>query len=90
MGNHPASEDINSEASSSRTGVRRGANNPILQTRKFLRSLQEIQLDFVEEVKALVGLWSQGKKKEEYPYWSLRAILISVVFILSPNQLTSV
>jgi hypothetical protein len=27
-----------------------------------LRSLQEIQPDFVEEVKAKAGLWSQGKK----------------------------
>jgi hypothetical protein len=29
------------------------------------RSLQEIQPDFDEEVKAYTGLWSQGKKKEE-------------------------
>jgi hypothetical protein len=28
-----------------------------------LRSLQEIQPDFVEEAKAYSGLWSQGKKK---------------------------
>jgi hypothetical protein len=28
-----------------------------------LRSLQEIQLDFVEEAKAQTGLWSQGKKE---------------------------
>jgi hypothetical protein len=28
-----------------------------------LRSLQEIQPDFVEEAKAQAGLWSQGKKK---------------------------
>jgi hypothetical protein len=28
-----------------------------------LRSLQEIQLDFVEEAKASAGLWSQGKKE---------------------------
>jgi hypothetical protein len=33
-------------------GVGRGANKPTLQKRKFLRSLQEIQLDFVEEAKA--------------------------------------
>jgi hypothetical protein len=30
-----------------------------------LRSLHEIQPDFVEEAKAYAGLWSQGKKKEE-------------------------
>jgi hypothetical protein len=41
-------------------GVGRGANNPTL-----LRSLQEIQPDFVEEGKAQAGLWSQGKKKED-------------------------
>jgi hypothetical protein len=28
-----------------------------------LKSLQEIQPDFVEEAKAYAGLWSQGKKK---------------------------
>jgi hypothetical protein len=28
-----------------------------------LRSLQEIQPDFVEEAKAYAGLWSQGKQK---------------------------
>jgi hypothetical protein len=27
-----------------------------------LRSLQEIQPDFVEEAEAYAGLWSQGKK----------------------------
>jgi hypothetical protein len=31
-----------------------------------LRSLQEIQPDFVEEAKA--GLWSQGKKKNGVGY----------------------
>jgi hypothetical protein len=31
-----------------------------------LRSLQEIQSDFEEEAKAYAGLWSQGKKEEEY------------------------
>jgi hypothetical protein len=30
-----------------------------------LRSLQEIQPDFVEEAKASAGLWSQGKKKKK-------------------------
>jgi hypothetical protein len=30
-----------------------------------LRSLQEIQPDFVEEAKACAGLWSQGKKKQK-------------------------
>jgi len=30
-----------------------------------LRSLQEIQPDFLEEAKASAGLWSQGKKKED-------------------------
>jgi hypothetical protein len=30
-----------------------------------LRSLQEIQPDFVEEAKALAGLWSQGKRERE-------------------------
>jgi hypothetical protein len=30
-----------------------------------LRSLQEIQPDFVEETKAYAGLWSQGKKKKK-------------------------
>jgi hypothetical protein len=30
-----------------------------------LRSLQEIQPDFVEEAKAYAGLWSQGKKKKK-------------------------
>jgi hypothetical protein len=30
-----------------------------------LRSLQEIQPDFVEEVKAYAGLWSQGKKRKK-------------------------
>jgi 1-aminocyclopropane-1-carboxylate deaminase/D-cysteine desulfhydrase-like pyridoxal-dependent ACC family enzyme len=30
-----------------------------------LRSLQEIQLDFVKEAKAYAGLWSQRKKKEK-------------------------
>jgi hypothetical protein len=30
-----------------------------------LRSLQEIQQDFVEEAKIEAGLWSQGKKKKE-------------------------
>jgi hypothetical protein len=34
-------------------------------TKKLLRSLQEIQPDFVEEAKALTVLWSQRKKKEE-------------------------
>jgi hypothetical protein len=33
--------------------------------RKLLRSLQEIQPDFLEEAKASAGLWSQGKKKED-------------------------
>jgi hypothetical protein len=33
-----------------------------------LRSLQEIQLDFVEEAKAKAGLWSQGKKKKKKNY----------------------
>jgi hypothetical protein len=33
-------------------GVGRGANNPTQYKRKLLRSLQEIQLDFVEEAKA--------------------------------------
>jgi hypothetical protein len=32
--------------------VGRGANNPNLYVRKLLRSLQEIQLDFVEEAMA--------------------------------------
>jgi hypothetical protein len=32
--------------------------------RKLLRSLQEIQPDFVE-AKAYAGLWSQGKKKKK-------------------------
>jgi hypothetical protein len=31
-----------------------------------LRSLQEIQPDFVEEAKAWTGLWGQGKKKKKY------------------------
>jgi hypothetical protein len=31
-----------------------------------LRILQEIQPDFEEEAKAYSGLWSQGKKKEDY------------------------
>jgi hypothetical protein len=31
--------------------------------KKLLRSLQEIQPDFMEEAKAYAGLWSQGKKK---------------------------
>jgi hypothetical protein len=30
-----------------------------------LRSLQEIQPDFVEEAKAYAGLWSQGKKERK-------------------------
>jgi hypothetical protein len=30
-----------------------------------LRSLQEIQPDFVDEAKASAGLWSQGKKKKK-------------------------
>jgi hypothetical protein len=30
-----------------------------------LRSLQEIQSDFVEEAKTYAGLWSQGKKKKK-------------------------
>jgi hypothetical protein len=30
-----------------------------------LRSLQEIQPDFVEEAKAKDGLWSQGKKRKK-------------------------
>jgi hypothetical protein len=33
-------------------GVGRGANNLALLKRKLLRSLQEIQLEFVEEAKA--------------------------------------
>jgi hypothetical protein len=33
-------------------GVERGAKNPTLYKRKLLRSLQEIQLDFVEEAMA--------------------------------------
>jgi hypothetical protein len=38
-----------------------------------LRSLQEIQPDFEEEVKAYAGLWSQGKNKKKnvtlfFPY----------------------
>jgi hypothetical protein len=33
-------------------GVRRGANNPTLYKIKLLRSLHEIQPDFVEEAKA--------------------------------------
>jgi hypothetical protein len=44
-------------------GVECGANNPTLYKRKLLRSLQEIQPDFVEEAKAYAGLWSQGKKE---------------------------
>jgi hypothetical protein len=31
-----------------------------------LRSLQEIQPDFVEEAKAYVRLWSQEKKKKNF------------------------
>jgi hypothetical protein len=30
-----------------------------------LRSLHEIQPDFVEEAKAYAGLWSQGKKNKK-------------------------
>jgi hypothetical protein len=30
-----------------------------------LRSLQEIQPDFVKEAKAYAGLWIQGKKKKK-------------------------
>jgi hypothetical protein len=33
--------------------------------RKLLRSLQEIQPDFVEEAKDYAALWSQGKKKKK-------------------------
>jgi hypothetical protein len=44
--------DINTEAWSSGMGVGRGTNNPALQKRKLLRSLKEIQPDFVEEAKA--------------------------------------
>jgi hypothetical protein len=44
--------DINTEAWSSEMGVERGANNPTLYKRKLLRSLQEIQPDFLEEAKA--------------------------------------
>jgi hypothetical protein len=42
-----------------------------------LRSLQEIQPDFVEEAKALAGLWSQGKKKEEFYFdnWIFTSVL---------------
>jgi hypothetical protein len=44
--------DINTEVWSTGMGVGRGANNPTLVRRKLLRSLHEIQSDFVEEVKA--------------------------------------
>jgi hypothetical protein len=36
-----------------------------------LRSLQEIQPDFVEEAKAYAGLWSQGKKKKKKKFHNL-------------------
>jgi hypothetical protein len=48
----PLGDINNTEAWSSGMRVGRGANNPTLQKRKFLRSLQEIQPDFVEEAKA--------------------------------------
>jgi hypothetical protein len=44
--------DINTEAWSSGMGVGCEANNSTLYKRKLLRSLQEIQPDFVEEAKA--------------------------------------
>jgi hypothetical protein len=43
---------INTEAWSSGMGIGRGANNSTLLKRKLLRSLQEIQPDFVEEAMA--------------------------------------
>jgi hypothetical protein len=43
--------DINTEAWSPGMGVGRGANNPTLYKTKLLRTLQEIQPDFVEEAK---------------------------------------
>jgi hypothetical protein len=44
--------EINTEVWSSAMGVGRGANNLPCKKRKLLRSLQEIQPDFVEEAKA--------------------------------------
>jgi hypothetical protein len=44
--------DINTEAWSFGMEVGREANNPTLSKRKLLRSLQEIQPDFVEEANA--------------------------------------
>jgi hypothetical protein len=45
-------------------GVGRGVKTLPSKKRQLLRSLQEIQPDFVEEAKAYTGLWSQRKKKE--------------------------
>jgi hypothetical protein len=46
-----------------------------------LRSLQEIQPDFVEEAKAYAGLWSQGKQKAG-KYLIDRADWLTVLFII--------
>jgi hypothetical protein len=48
----PLGDINNTEAWSSGMGVGRGANNPTLQEIKLLKSLQEIQPDFLEEAKA--------------------------------------
>jgi hypothetical protein len=47
-----------------------------------LRSLHEIQPDFVEEAKAYAGLWSQGKKKKKKKSTSYEAPHYIVFFIL--------
>jgi hypothetical protein len=46
-----------------------------------LKSLQEIQPDFLEEAKAYAGLWSQGKKKEEF-YSFIRSYIIQFISYL--------
>jgi hypothetical protein len=75
--------DINTEAWSSGMGVGRVANNPTLTKRKLLRSLQEIQPDFLEEAKVLAGLWSQGKKKKKKKKKKVSFISLSVSLIFS-------
>jgi hypothetical protein len=52
-----------------------------------LRSLQEIQPDFVEEAKASAGLWSQGKKKKTKKKTSTsKVVTFSVVGVRTPER----
>jgi hypothetical protein len=61
MGSHPACEGYKYRGPVLRDGGWAWGYKPYRVKKKMLRSLPEIQSDFVEEAKALAGLWGQGK-----------------------------